>query len=339
MNWNRYLRLGSQKEDNKDSGPGKRGTLFLWAVAGAFLVSLIFCGYTWAQKSVVVMVDGNEQTVRTFSRTVGSLLEDREITLLEKDEVSPAPETPLTEGMVITINRAVDFNLVVDGNSIPARTRGRTVGDILSEYNISLGPEDEVSPDREQPLVSGMQVQVIRVRTVTEEIEAPISYETKKQYTVQLEEGVTRVAREGKDGTERQSWQVVYRDGKEVSRQLVSREVITPPVDRQILVGSGMVVSRGGENIRYSEVRHMVASGYTYTGHNTASGAPPRYGVMAVDTSVIPFGTRVYVDGYGYAVALDRGSDIKGNRIDLFFETESEALRWGRRTVKVYFFD
>jgi len=322
----------------KDRGPGQRGAFFLGAVA-TVVMSLMFCGYTWAQKSVVVQVDGNEKAIRTFSGTVGNLLGAQKITLLEKDEVLPAPETPLQEGMLVTVNRAVDFNLIVDGGATPARTRGRTVGEILFEYGINLGPEDEISPGRDEPVVPGMQVQVARVRTVTEESEVPISYETKKQYTVKLEEGSTRVAREGHDGTERQTWQVVYRDGKEVNRQLTSREVTTPPVDRQIMVGSGMVVSRGGENIRYSDVRQMVASGYTYTGYNTASGVPPHYGVMAVDTSVIPFGARVYVDGYGYATALDRGSAIKGNRLDLFFESESEAMSWGLRPVRVYFFE
>lgn len=339
MNWYKWLSLGSQREDKKDRGPGKRGALFLWTVLGAFIVSLMFCGYTWAQKSVVLLVDGNEKDIRTFSGTVGSLLEAQKISLLEKDEVIPAPETSLKEGMVVTINRAIDFNLVVDGSMEPARTRGRTVGDVLVEHGINLGPEDEVSPGVEETVAPGMQIQVARVRTVTEESEAPINYETKKQYTVKLEEGSTRVAREGQDGTERQTWQVVYRDGKEVSRQLVAREVLTPPVDRLIMVGSGMVVSRGGENIRYSDVRQMVASGYTYTGHNTASGVPPHYGVMAVDTSVVPFGTKVFVEGYGYAVARDRGSAIRGNRIDLFFESQSEAMNWGLRTVNVYFFE
>lgn len=338
MNWYGWLRLGNQKEISKDRERGRRGTVFFLAAA-AIIMSLMFCGYTWAQKSVVLNVDGNEKVFRTFSYTVGSLLEAQKISLLEKDEVVPALETRLQEGMVVTVSRAVDFNLVVDENSIPARTRGVTVGDILWEYGINLGPEDEVSPGTKEPVVPGMQVQVVRVRTVTEDSEVPVKYETEKNYTVKLEEGAIRVAQEGKDGTERQTWQVVYRDGKEVSRQLASREVITPPVNRQIMVGSGMVVSRGGENIRYSDARQMVASGYSYTGCNTASGVPPQYGVVAVDTSVIPFGTRIYVDGYGFATALDRGSDIRGNRIDLFFESESEAMSWGLRPVKVYFFD
>ncbi len=55
-----------------------------------------------------------------------------------------------------------------------------------------------------------------------------------------------------------------------------------------------------------------------------------------VDDRVIPMGTRLYIPGYGFAVAADRGSAIKGNRIDLCFNTYAEAKRWGRRKIKVY---
>ncbi len=59
-------------------------------------------------------------------------------------------------------------------------------------------------------------------------------------------------------------------------------------------------------------------------------------GVVAVDTRFIPLGTRLYIPGYGLAVAADRGSAIKGNRIDLCFNTYAEAVRFGRRIVEVY---
>lgn len=98
-------------------------------------------------------------------------------------------------------------------------------------------------------------------------------------------------------------------------------------------------VSRGGDYIRYKEVRDMVATAYTHTGNPTASGQWPRVGVVAVDTRIIPMGTRLYVDGYGYATALDRGGDIVGDRIDVFMDTEEEALIWGVKKVAVYILD
>jgi 3D (Asp-Asp-Asp) domain-containing protein len=71
-------------------------------------------------------------------------------------------------------------------------------------------------------------------------------------------------------------------------------------------------------------------------GNRTASGTVPTTNrTIAVDTSVIPFGTRVVINGQVY-VAEDRGGAIKGKRIDMFFYTHKEALRWGRRTMEVY---
>lgn len=74
-------------------------------------------------------------------------------------------------------------------------------------------------------------------------------------------------------------------------------------------------------------------SGVTSTGINLKRN--PDVKVIAVDPKVIPLGTKVYVEGYGYAVAGDTGSAIKGNKIDVFFSSKSEAYKWGRKSVKV----
>ncbi|MCS7224113.1 MAG: 3D domain-containing protein [Armatimonadetes bacterium] len=70
-------------------------------------------------------------------------------------------------------------------------------------------------------------------------------------------------------------------------------------------------------------------------GGRTASGRRAEYGIAAVDPRVIPLGTALYVDGYGFAIAADVGTAIKGNRIDLCFPTHREANLFGRRTVRV----
>jgi len=316
-----------------------RGALLKWAVLGTVAVVFLLSCYAWAKKTVVLDADGSTTTVKTFSRTVGGFVKSQNIVLLEKDEVSPSLETPLRNGMVITISRAADLVIAVDGCDIPARTMCRKVEDVLLEYGISLGPEDEVEPAKDAPVSPGLTIKVARVKVEDQVSDVPIDYETIRQYTTTLPGGASRVAQEGKEGTERQTWRVTYKDGNEVDRQLVSRELIEPATDKIVVIGSTMVVSRGGDNIRYSRVLDMLASGYTYTGYNTASGVAPGYGVAAVDTSRIPMGTRLYVDGYGYATALDRGSAIKGNRIDLFFESNSEAISWGLRWVKVYVLD
>ena len=81
------------------------------------------------------------------------------------------------------------------------------------------------------------------------------------------------------------------------------------------------------------------ATAYTHTGNRTATGTVARVGIIAVDPRVIPLGTRVYVEGYGYATAEDTGGAIKGNRIDIFLNSNAECVNWGRRSVKVYILD
>ena len=78
-------------------------------------------------------------------------------------------------------------------------------------------------------------------------------------------------------------------------------------------------------------------SGTTATGVNLH--ANPNAKVIAVDPRVIPLGSKVYVDGYGYAIASDTGGAIKGNKIDVFFPSKSDAYRWGRKTVKIKVLD
>lgn len=78
------------------------------------------------------------------------------------------------------------------------------------------------------------------------------------------------------------------------------------------------------------------STAYTYTGNKTATGLEPREGLIAVDPKVIALGSKVYVEGYGYAVAADTGGAIRGNKIDVFFPTRSQCRDWGRRNVKIY---
>ena len=77
------------------------------------------------------------------------------------------------------------------------------------------------------------------------------------------------------------------------------------------------------------------ATAYTWTGNRTATGTWPSRGTVAVDPRVIPLGTKLYIEGYGPAVAADTGGAIKGQIIDLYLPTEDQCWQWGRRQVEV----
>lgn len=97
------------------------------------------------------------------------------------------------------------------------------------------------------------------------------------------------------------------------------------------------------EPSRYSRSLQMSASAYTAfddgNGNTTYRGHALRKGLVAVDPSYIPLGTRLFIPGYGYAIADDIGGAIKDNRIDLAFESRSEALQFGRQRIIVYILD
>lgn len=115
---------------------------------------------------------------------------------------------------------------------------------------------------------------------------------------------------------------------------------VTGKVDRSMI--DTLQRAKGAPD-RYRRVVNMEASAYTSAdpgnGSHTYRGNQLRKGLVAVDPRIIPLGTRLYIDGYGYAIADDTGGYIRGNRIDLAFESRSEALGFGRRTVEVYILD
>lgn len=98
-----------------------------------------------------------------------------------------------------------------------------------------------------------------------------------------------------------------------------------------------------GSSTTGNRIITMVSTGYDgcyecnkpFYGKPSYTGLPLARGIAAVDPDVIPMGTRLYVEGYGSAIAADQGNAIQGNRIDLFFDSHGEALNWGKKTVKV----
>ncbi|MDF2930137.1 MAG: hypothetical protein K0Q75_2375 [Anaerospora sp.] len=105
----------------------------------------------------------------------------------------------------------------------------------------------------------------------------------------------------------------------------------------------GYLERAGAEPSRYSRSLVVTASAYsaydTGNSNRTSRGNPVHKGIVAVDPNTIPLGTRLYIPGYGYAVADDVGGAIKGNRIDLAFDSHGQAMDFGVQRVTVYILD
>jgi 3D (Asp-Asp-Asp) domain-containing protein len=183
----------------------------------------------------------------------------------------------------------------------------------------------------------------IRTEFVTQRLvtrDAPIL-----RFSIGLRPGTKKLVRAGLPRvvvlTERVTqWNSVVVDRQILNRTLLQRGepaviVAAPPrnvAEAMALTGSHKLVA----------VYSMMATAYTAdsaqaipTGR-TATGLPARYGVVAVDPRIIPLGTKLFIEGYGTAIAADTGGDIVGNRIDLCMDSYAAAIDFGRQPVKVY---
>lgn len=108
-----------------------------------------------------------------------------------------------------------------------------------------------------------------------------------------------------------------------------------------IYLGTGIAFS--SNVVKAATANELICSATAYTassGSLTASGRVVErnqngISTVSVDKNVIPFGTYLYIEGYGYAVAADTGSAVKGNEVDVYFGSSNECYNWGRQTVKV----
>ena len=130
-------------------------------------------------------------------------------------------------------------------------------------------------------------------------------------------------------------YNLIYEDGKLVKKNLISEKIIKSPTDKVVKKGikeETIVASRGSK----SRQMNVVATAYA-TGTITATGTRPRWGTIAVDPKVIPYGTKVYIPKFNMTfTAEDCGSAIKGNKIDIFMGSKKEAYNWGRRKIDIY---
>jgi uncharacterized protein YabE (DUF348 family) len=292
------------------------------------------------RKEVTVVVAGRSRQHVTYSRTVEQVLTEARVTIGRGDEVSPQLSTGLTEGARIVIRRAVPLTMTVDGKTVRVTTAAATVRDLLHRRAIVLGEHDKVYPAANSPLWHGAKVRVLRIthRVVAERTEIPFRVIAAKDPATPR--GIVRVKQSGRSGIRERLFRLTFADRIVVNRTLVGERIVRTPLDRVISLGAQvLIVSRG--QFAGKELLQMIATAYSPwccpgVKAITAIGMRAGYGIVAIDPAIIPLGSRLYIEGYGYAIAGDTGGAIKGLRIDLGFDTKREAIRFGRRPVRVY---
>ena len=330
-----------------------RGGSVRHAVLAGLVVSLLYPLHlavdTWGLpfgRTVHVTADGHEVTFRSYARTVGDAVVSAQTPMGPGDRTVPAAGTLLYPGIDIKIVRAVPLTLKLGDEQSSVRVAAGRVDEALQALSVTLGPLDRVYPGLAEAVYPGMQITVERRAWRTWVEQRPVPYTSTTVADPQLYRGDRTLRTPGRPGIDQRIVEALYANDRPAAMVPHQWTVLKSPVTEVVAVGTrAMIASRG--DFAGHEYMMMEATAY-YAGPNnyggaigprTAIGLLAQRGVVAVDPSVIPLGSRLFVDGYGYAIAGDTGGAIQGMRIDLCFNSYDEAMSFGRRTVKVYIID
>lgn len=262
---------------------------------------------------------------------------------------------------VMMPEKEYDVKISVDGKTMGVKCSG-TVNDALNTANVRVSDDDLINIGLREPLNENTEIIVNRVEIVEEVQVKTIEYATKYKEDDSHTVGYSEVIVDGEEGEVETTMRHVYIDGELISSDVVDED-ITEPVDQVIVVGTkeynpiddfsishlsaplDLTLDAYGAPTEYSKVLTGKSCAYSARpGAGTASGRKAMVGYVAVDPSIIPYGTELYItttDGsavYGYAIAADTGTALLDGRIlvDLFMESYEASCDWGAREVNIY---
>ena len=292
-------------------------------------------------QTIEISVEGQAKIISSTAATLGEALWESGIDLAAGDRISPSEDTPLNRPLIAKLESSQEITIQYAGGIIKSRTTAETVSEALSESGIALQGLDYSKPGANTPIPRDGNVQVIRVQEDLVLESDPIPYLTETQPVPDLDIDNRKIVQAGVYGLNTKRVRVRYEDDIEVSRQVESEYISQEPQSEIIGYGTQLTqrtIDTPDGRIKYWRALNMYAVSYNVSsnrGYGTATGIPLAKGVAAIDPQYIPYGTRMYVPGYGEALAADTGGGINGRMIDLGYLDE-DYVSW-HQWVTVYF--
>ena len=216
-------------------------------------------------------------------------------------------------------------------------THQATVAGVLEDAKINMDGRT-VYPPPETEITDGMVIHVLARKSFLSREEVEVPFGTQFIDDPELAFGDKKVEKEGVKGKDLVIFENITRAGHEQKIEL-DRKRVTEPVNAVVRQGVAQSILTPNGYVKYKKVLYGEATAYTWGGGasgHTSVGLYPKRGIVAVDPRVIPYYTKLYIPGYGMAIAGDTGGAIVGTRIDLFMDSLHECYQWGRRDVEIY---
>lgn len=334
----------------------------LLAIAGIIII-LIWLN-SQSSKDILLVVDGKLQSVETRHSLVNQVLDEHAIELKPEDSVSRPLDSSVESGDRIVIIRAVPVKVSVDGMEKIHFTTKKNVEGTVAELGITLDQDDKVTPALDRPVSGDTKIEIVRVSKQRVQKKEAIPFNVIKTADANLLKGETKVLQKGRAGLVVHNIEKVYEDGKFVTKRWIGKEVEKNAQPKVIAVGTKKptvvasasitrtanavsisgTTTKGGVSFKYKKVlKGVTLTAYSAEedgiGTKTASGTRVTEGrTIAVDKNVVPLGWWVYIEGVGFRKAEDTGGAVKGNKMDVYYDSLKAAKNFGRkkgRTVYV----
>ncbi len=322
--------------------------------------------YTASAKNITITeineFEGTASSIKVKTRAseVIDVLNEQGIEVTDTDKLNvPSDSKPYDESEIV-LRHGKEIKVVTSNNEETVVVTSADTEQALREAGYITSDSDEISLNGGS-IAASDTVEIKSISVTYESEEEAIPFETTYQDDPDSYKGTETVITEGVSGIKLKTYKVLtYDNGEQKERTLDGEAIISEPVNKVVKRGtkdkpavqpSATASSDNGSVIaghHYSKKITMEATAYTTSpeengGYScTALGTELRKGVVAVDPTVIPLGSKLYVvsvDGkyvYGEASAEDTGGAIKGNRIDLCYPSYSDCNNFGRRDVIVY---
>jgi 3D (Asp-Asp-Asp) domain-containing protein len=301
-------------------------------------------------KTITLVRNGQAEPVRTRAATVNELLVEQNIKCSPEDALDVDPSSALADGETIAYRAAVPVTVVVDGVSRTLRTSADTVGEVLGEESVAFDAHDRLTPAAPVSVSADDTIRLEHVTSWVERVNKTVPPPTEHMISFKLAVGRVKIVQRGAPGEREISYRVTRQANRSQAprRVMLAARMLRQPHPRMIATGIGdysaiaAFAERGFDGtIRLAQAAiSMVATAYTANCYGcsgtTATGHHAGHGIVAVDPRVIPLGSHLYIPGYGHAIAGDTGGAIQGNRVDLGFNSNADAMQFGRRSVTVY---
>jgi uncharacterized protein YabE (DUF348 family)/3D (Asp-Asp-Asp) domain-containing protein len=295
---------------------------------------------------LTIYEDGRPVTFKSARPNLELALQDVGVRLGPADLVDPPIHAPVVAGMSVNVKHAKAITLLLGTEEHTIYTQRVQLKEALADIGMTLSSEDRIEPGPDTLVAEGMRAKLVRVGGREFIERETVTKKTEFKADANLTGNSYRVV-QGHDGVRTRSYRVVIEDGMEREKKLIKETFEREPVATVIYYPAGSAQPTGlpDGNINVKGVNRVYATWYNAASSGkplndpgygiTASGRPLVKGIVATDPKVIPMGTRLYIPGYGFAVAGDTGGGIKGNMIDLGYP-DGVPADWRTGWVDIY---